>query len=95
MAYKTKAEKRAFKAGLFAGLKGKKRKRKVRSSDSQKRSLETYAFWDKYGLGIDVKGRSFDDAARNAKKQYKEHYGWDLDLYKAVRKSDSAVKFYR
>ena len=37
MGYKTKAEKRAYKDGLFAGLFGKKRKRKRRKTSSVKK----------------------------------------------------------
>ena len=37
MGYKTKAEKRAYKDGLFTGLFGKKRKRKRRKTSSVKK----------------------------------------------------------
>lgn len=58
MAYKTKAEKRAFKAGLFAGLKGKKRIRK--KSSPKKRLRERKNSFRYYHIGTieyDKKGR--------------------------------------
>ena len=49
MAYKIKAEKRAFKAGLFAGLKGKKRIRK--KSSPKKRLRERKNSFRYYHIG--------------------------------------------
>ena len=97
MAYKTKAEKRAYKDGLFAALhrKGHARRKRRSVPTPPKKALETYSFRDRVGFGIDVEASSFKDAEQKAKKAYKKHYGWDLDLYKAVRKSDSAIKVYQ
>ena len=58
MGYKTKAEKRAYKDGLFAGLFGKKRKREKAFQKSQNRkSNDKLQYYHIGTIKYDRKGR--------------------------------------